>query len=271
MKDIIKKLLRENLFKEEYVNDELYGYHVTSIKNLDSIKRQGLKIGVRTMQGNGLYAFYDYDHALRYARKGEIQNPIIIKFYVTNPNRFLYLNMGIAKQVLGNEYHLMTQIENYFYNGFDGFYEEVLKANPSMSIDKLKAELDKIENVNTENNQRTFVFSLIPSELNNRLNIVWDGNYGLEFRINNTHYVKVVGYDIPNFYGKETIKHEITFLHKIPMDSKFDELRNFLEQNPKLDNYAKVYNVIDKLYMDARNVRDFDYYDKLKDLLDEIK
>lgn len=269
MKDIIKKLLREGLFTEEFVGGELYGYHVTSITNLDNIKSQGLKIGARSMQGKGLYAFYDYSHALRYARKGEIQDPIIIKFYVTNPNRFLYLNMDIAKQVLGDDYPLMNQIENYFYGGFDAFYEEVLKANPSMSVDKLKAELDVIEKNNTESNQRTFVFSLIPAYLNDRLNIVWNGNYGLEFRINNTNYVKVIGYDVIG--NGETKSHQISFLDKIPSDSKFDVLRDFLNQNPKIDDYSKAYHIINNMYMNARNVRDFDYYDTLKDLLDELK
>lgn len=268
MKDIIKKLLREGLFTEEFVGGELYGYHVTSITNLDNIKSQGLKIGARSMQGKGLYAFYDYGHALRYARKGEIQDPIIIKFYVTNPNRFLYLNMDIAKQVLGDDYPLMNQIENYFYGGFDAFYSEVLKANPSMSVDELKAKLDVIEKNNTENNQRTFVFSLIPAYLNDRLNIVWNGNYGLEFRINNTNYVKVVGYDVID--QGETKSHQISFFDKIPSDSKFDILRDFLNQNPNLDEFSKAYNAVDAKYMSARTIRDFDYYNKLKDLLDEL-
>lgn len=269
MKGIIKKLLREGLFTEEFVGGELYGYHVTSITNLDNIKSQGLKIGVRSMQGKGLYAFYDYGHALRYARKGEIQDPIIIKFYITNPNRFLYLNMDIAKQVLGDNYPLMKQIENYFYGGFDAFYGEVLKANPSMSVDELKNKLDVIERNNTEGNQRTFVFSLIPYYLNDRLNIVWNGNYGLEFRINNTNYVKVVGYDVVD---QDSVKsHKISFFDKIPSDSKFDILRDFLNQNPNLDEFSKAYNAVDTEYMNARNIRYFDYYDKLRGLLDELK
>lgn len=267
--EIYTRLIQETLLPEEFVGDgELYGYHVTSINNLDSIKNQGLKIGLRSMQGKGLYAFYDYGHALRYARKGEIKDPIIIKFYVTNPNRFLYLNMGIAKEVLGDDYPLMNQIENYFYGGFDAFYEEVLKANPSMSVDELKSKLEVIEKNNTENNQRTFVFSLIPANLNDRLNIVWDGNYGLEFRINNTNYVKVVGYDVID--QGETKSHKISFLDKIPSDSKFDILRNFLNQNPNLDEFSKAYNAVDAEYINVKNIRNFEYYNKLKDLLDEL-
>jgi hypothetical protein len=271
MKKYIKKLLRENLLDEEYDGHNLYGYHVTGKKNLESIKQNGLFVGHREMQGKGLYGFYDYDHAMRYARKGEINEPIIIKFYVASPNRFLYLNMDIAKEVLGSEYHLMTQIENYFYGGFDEFYSEVLKANPSITRDALIEKIQEIEDNNSEMKQRTFLFNLIPSTLNDKLNIVWDGNYGLEFRINNPRYVKVVGYDIPNFYGKDSERHEFNFIDNIPNDSKYDILRDFLVQNPRLDSFDKAYSHVNDLYMNTRNIKDFDYYQKLSDLLDSLK
>ena len=272
MKQHIKKLLREGLLGEEYNGEHLFGYHVTSMDNLDNIKSNGLTIGHRSMQGVGLYAFYDYDHALRYARKGEVKDPIIIKFYVTSPHRFLYLNMDIAKAVLGpNDYHLVNQIEDYFYGGFAEFFEEVKKANPSMTEEKLRDTLQRIENDNSEGNQRTLVFSLIPKNLNDRLNIVWDGNYGLEFRVNRVDYIKVVGYDIPNFHGEKTVSHEISFIDSIPDDSKYDILKDFLSENPRLDSFAKVYKYVDDAYMNARNNRDFDYYQKLSDLLDKLK
>ena len=271
MKSYIKKLLRENLLGEEYSGGSLYGYHVTGMKNLESIKKGGLSVGHRAMQGVGLYGFYSYDHALRYARKGEITDPIIIKFYITSPHRFLYLNMDIAREVLGGDYHLMSQIENYFYDGFDEFYSEVLKANPGMSRDAVIEKINQIEVDNSELKQRTLLFSLIPATLNNKLNIVWDGNYGLEFRINNPRYVKVVGYDIPNFHGKESMRHEISLIDSIPEDSKYDVLRDFLVQNPRLDSFDKAYKYVDNLYMNARNNRDYEFYEKLSDLLDTLK
>jgi hypothetical protein len=255
------------LLNEEITEGGLYGYHVTSMDNLDSIKQNGLTIGHRQMQGKGLYGFYSYEHALRYAKKGEVNDPIIVKFYVTVPSRFLYLNMEIAKDVLGDGYHLMSQIEKYFYGGFDEFYSEVLKANPSMSKDELIKTINKIETDNTEMNQRTFVFHLIPSVLNDKLNIVWDGNYGLEFRVNNTRLIKVVGYDA---VGDEIEKHEFNFIDDIPQDSKYDILRDFLNQNPRLDSFSKAYKVVGDLYMDARTVQSFEYYNKLYDLLGEL-
>ncbi|TXG84690.1 MAG: hypothetical protein E6R13_02860 [Spirochaetes bacterium] len=271
MKNLIKKLLHESLLQEDLLGGNLYGYHVTAKKNLEAIKQNGLSVGHRAMQGAGLYAFYSYDHAMRYARKGEITDPIIIKFYVTSPNRFLYLNMDIAKEVLGSEYHLMTQIENYFYGGFDEFYQEVLKANPSISREAVIQKIQDIETDNTEMKQRTLLFSLIPSNLNDRLNIVWNGNYGLEFRINNPRYVKVVGYDVPDFHGQSGESHEFDFTDNIPSDSKYDILRDFLAQNPRLDSFDKAYRHAEDMYMNARNNRDFDYYQKLSDLLDTLK
>jgi hypothetical protein len=271
MKNIIKKLLRENLLTEEYDGANLFGYHVTGLKKLDSIKQNGLMVGSRSMQGKGLYGFYDYDHALRYARKGEITGPIIIKFYITSPNRFLYLNMDIAKEVLGDRYHLMNQIEDYFYDGFEGFYSEVLKANPSMTVEKLKEVLYEIETDNSEMKQRTFLFSLIPSTLNDRLNVVWNGNYGLEFRMANPRYAKVVGYEIPNFNGQGSQNFEFSIVDSVPSDSKYDELRDFLASNPRLDDFAKAYKVVNDLYMSARSQSQFEYYQRLSDLLDSLK
>ena len=271
MKHYIKKLLHESLLSEEFSGGSLYGYHVTAMKNLDSIKQNGLSVGHRAMQGAGLYGFYSYDHAMRYARKGEITDPIIVKFYVTSPHRFLYLNIDIAKEVLGDDYHLMTQLENYFYGGFDEFFAEVVKVNPSITREQVIAKIQEIETDNTEMKQRTLLFSLIPSTLNDRLNIVWNGNYGLEFRINNPRYVKVVGYDVPNFHGQGTESHGISFMDNIPSDSKYDILRDFLEQNPRLDSFDRAYKHVDDMYMKARNNRDFEYYQKLEDLLNMLK
>ena len=272
MKSYIKKLLRENLLGEEYDGNNLYGYHVTSMDNLEAIKRDGLQPGQRTMQGAGLYAFYDYDHAIRYAGKGEITNPIIVKFYVTSPRMFLYLNMDIAKSVLGpNEYHLINQVDNYFYRGFSSFFDEVKAANPSMTEEALMNKLKDIEENNTEGNQRTFVFNLIPKDLNDRLNIVWDGYYGLEFRINNTRYIKIVGYDIPDFYGGEKKEVRFSVLDSIPEDSKYDIVRDFMEQNPSLDTFDKAYARAYDLYTNARRMREFEYYQQIVDLLDKIK
>ena len=268
MKSYIKKILRENLLYEEFFGGTLYGYHVTSLKNWEGIKSNGLKIGTREMQGKGLYGFYDYEHAVRYGTKGEITNPIIIKFGVTNPSRFLILNMDIAKEVFGLEdYHLYNQIEQYFYGGFDAFFKEVKEANPTMTIEKLKETLDLIEHDNTEMKQRTFVFSLIPANLNNKLNIIWDGNYGLEYRINRLDLIKVVGYKSLVDNSEETV----SVFDNIPNTEEFEPLITLLKNNPNLDTLVKAYKVVDDKYMSARNNRDYNYYLNILELIGKLK
>lgn len=271
MKSYIKKLLRESLLSEDFLGGKLYGYHVTSKKNLDSIRKDGLNIGSRSMQGKGLYGFYSYDHAFRYAMKGEVSEPIIIKFYVKNPHNFLYLNMDIAKEVLGSEYGLMNQIESYFSGGFDWFYSEVIKTHPNMSREDVISKIQEIEEDNSESNQRNFLFSLISSDLNNSLNIVWNGYYGLEFRIAKPRLITVVGYDEPNFYGKESKTHEFSIYDDIPADSKYDDLREFFKQNLKLDSFDKAYYVVKDLLYNTRNIREYEYYNHIYNLLGSLK
>jgi hypothetical protein len=271
MKYYIKKLLRESLMVEEYDDSSLYGYHVTSKDNIVSIRKNGLNIGHRAMQGRGLYGFYSYDHAVRYAGKGEVKDPVIVKFYVKAPNRFLYLNMEIAKEVLGDEYHLMTQIENYFYGGFDEFYGEVLKVKPGISREEVISKIEEIELNNTEMKQRTFLFSLIPKIFSDKLNIVWNGNYGLEFRINNTGLIKVVGYDVPNFYKKGVETYEFDIIDDIPTDSRYDILRDFFRDNPSIKTFDRAYGIIEDIIDRSRNNRDYDHGTNLLRLLKTLK
>lgn len=269
MKNYIKKLLREGLLGEEFINNVLVGYHVTNLNNWENIKSGGLSVGSRAMQGKGLYAFYDYNHAIRYANKGEVSNPIIVKFEIIRPNRFLILNMDIAKEVFGSEdYHLINQIENYFHKDIEAFFNEYVKeANRNMSFEQFKEKLFEIESDNSEMKQRTFVFHLIPSNLNDELNIIWNGNYGLEYRINNLNLVKVVGYK--NI--KDNSDVNISIFDKIPDDEKFKPLVDFLKNSPRLDTIAKARHVIEDAYMNVRNNREWDYYGELLNLIDKIK
>jgi hypothetical protein len=268
MRSYIKKLLREGLIGEEYSDGVLYGYHVTSLSNWGSIKSGGLNVGHRSMQGKGLYAFYDYNHAVRYGEKGEIVDPIIIKFEISHPKRFLILNMDIAKKIYGDKYHLIDQINSYFYGGLDRFYNDYVKlVNHNMSIDDLKGKLEDIVVNNSEMKQRTFVFNLIPSSLNDELNLIWDGNYGLEFRINNLNYIKILGYK--NLDGNSEVT--LSIKDKIPENEEFVPLIEFFNSNPSLDTIGKAYKVVKEKLNVVRSNREWDYYDKILKLLNKIK
>ncbi len=179
MKKFIKNKLRGGLLNEEYDGHELYGYHVTSRSNIESIRDNGFNIGPRAMQGEGVYSFYDINHAIRYTNKGEVKDPIIIKFKITEPKTLLYLNTRIAKEVLGSDYHLKNQIDRKYWDGYrkglPAFLEGVrLAYNRDITMEELITKLDYIETNNSENNQRTFWASMIPSKWNNSLNILLD-------------------------------------------------------------------------------------------------
>jgi len=271
IKKYIKQLLRESLVREEYDGHNLYGYHVTTKSNLESVKANGLKIGTRAMQGNGLYAFYDYDHAVRYAIKDNNKDVIIIRFSVLKPERFLYLNMDIAKAVLGDEYHLMDQIETYWYGGFNTFFEYVKQANPNMTIEKLREIVHEIETNNTEMKQRTFTFTLLPSNVNDNLNIVWNGNYGLEYRINRLDYIDVDGYFVYDNNTRDFVFNVLDFTSNIPDTEEFKPLVDFIHSNSTIDSLAKAYRFADEARDRARNIRDWDYYEGIMDLIQKLK
>ena len=281
--DIIKEELNKfiNGLGEEYnsADNIVYGYHVTSKRNLESINDNGFNIGNRAMQGKGFYAFYDYDHAMRYLMKGEISNPVIVKFAITCKTCFLYLNMEIAKEVLGESYHLKDQINNYFKSsgGMEYILSEARNVyNRNMTMEDLLVMIDKIENDNTESNQRSFVFNLISSNLNDRLNIVWNGNYGLEYRINIISITKPIGYyDYKDVNGRFTGSY---FDFKAKSVELPLELKDFINDdtyydfdNISKDEVLKLINNIETKIYNTRNNREYDYFNNILELLKTVK
>jgi hypothetical protein len=103
---------------------------------------------------------------------------------------------------------------------------------------------------------------LIPSVLNDRLNIIWDGNYGLEYRINRIDLVKVVGYKT---LGDDN-EVNISVFDKIPNTEEFKPLIDFLNTYPNLDTIGKANKFANEKYESARNNRDWDYYEKIVEL-----
>lgn len=269
---------------EEYEDNQLVGYHITSKSVVDSIAKEGFRVGERKMQGKGFYAFYDKQHAIRYATKdaGE-SGTVIVSFYVKNPEyNVLYLNMDIAKNVLGDGYHLRNQIEDYFKRngGLDYFLEQVRLAYDSdYTMDELLEKLDYIENNNSEGNQRTLVFEMIPADLNNSMNIVWNGNYGLEFRINNLS--KLVPFKYEEFIQKNgrfdlvEIEPEYSYindiLEKIPDVPENSELRSAImdTDGTKID-LKRLKNRLEDLLNNVRSNRDFDRYSNMVDQLSRV-
>jgi len=173
--------------------------------------------------------------------------------------------MRVAKEVLGSDYHLKTQIDWKYWGKYEkgllGFLEGVRQAyKRDITMEQLIVKLDEIETNNSEMNQRTFWSSMIPADWNNNLNILLDGNYGIEFRINNPRIMYVVGYHVVNPNGKlgELLPFE---KDEIPSGSEFDELRKWkTDTGYDLPTLEKMF---DNKQMESRRNDEYDYYDGL--------
>lgn len=277
--EVLRLVNYQGQISEELGSDNnLYGYHVTSRTKLEMIKN-GFTAGHRQMQGKGFYAFYDYSHAQRYANKGEVNDPVIVKFLIDCKRCLLYLNMDIAKAVLGQGYHLSQQVDEYFKyfgdtrSGLDFILKQAnMVYRRDFTMDDLIEKLNYIEENNSEGNQRTFVFEMISSDVNNVLNICWNGNYGLEYRINRMSLAIPLGYMEVN--TEEYIPFNTEGL--IPKTEEYQPLIDYIDSrgiNPdtisKQDLFKVKYHANERLNI-VRNNNDFDYYQNIIDLIDKI-
>jgi hypothetical protein len=196
MKNLLKHLLRENIFSEEYDagTKKLYGYHVTGShpETLKSIKTNGFRIGPGQMEGRGFYAFYLLERACGYSSKEYVTNRII-KFEISDLSKVLILDMEVAKEVLGNDYHIANQLDKMF--GLDYCYEDCKKIyyDSFPTKEDYVKELYRIEEMQTRDigpefsTMHTLVFE-------NSVNVINYGSYGLQYRINDVEIAKPIGY-----------------------------------------------------------------------------
>jgi hypothetical protein len=196
MKNLIKQLLRETLFSEEYdaTTKKLYGYHVTGShpETLKSIIANGFRIGPGQMEGRGFYAFYLLERASGYSSKEYITNRII-KFEITDLSKILILDMDVAKEILGDKYHIANQLDKMF--GLDYCYEDTRKITHDYfptKEDYIK-ELYKIENMESRGIGPEF-FTMHSLDFESSVNVINYGVYGLQFRINDVEIAKPIGY-----------------------------------------------------------------------------
>lgn len=100
------------LSEEIFPNKTATVFHRTKdIQNLENILSKGFKTGMGCMYGCGLYTtfslesqFYDY-----MAQYGEI----IVKFKVTELDKYLIFHPSVARYVLGDKYTLKDQLEKF--------------------------------------------------------------------------------------------------------------------------------------------------------------
>lgn len=63
----------------------------------------------------------------------------------------------------------------------------------------------------------------------------------------------------------------ITILDKIPDNEEFKPLIDFIKQYPMYDTIGKLRKVVDDAYMNVRNIREWDYYEQLLNLINKLK
>lgn len=274
----IKNLILEeikNFIQEEFTNGKLFGYHVTPCENIPAIGEEGLRTGRGAMEGEGIYGFYNFERAIGYGSKN-INKFCIVKFEITNFNKIFILNTDIAKEVLGNQHHILNQIEKIYAhdNGYDGFAKEVKKIYPNWSDKKIKDEIiDAYEN----NNGIKFKNYLIPHDYNAlQGGIIWDGQYGLQFLIRYSHYISIIGYyEINPLTGEHSeLKSFKSNVSEIFTNQKYNSVAEFINQNnieiSNEQDLNHLKNNLENKLMQVRNNRDYDYLTLLINQINEF-
>lgn len=273
--DIGKKLNAKlnSLLTEEFNSGDnvIYGYHCTSLENVESISENGFRVGGGAMEGKGFYSFYNFEDAMTYAFKGEIQNPVIVKFEINTFSRLMILNMDVAKEILGDEYHLKNQIERYFkyHGGYEGFITQASTYFKGGKKDVLDS-LAKIETDNSEKNQVMFWSYMLSADDNGKLNVIYNGTYGIHIRLGNPVLATPLGYYQIDSDGKKNY-HPLKKLIKIPDSADYDMIRDNiggLVERDELIRYKKA--IVTKLGS-VRNNREYDLYSNILTLLEKIK
>lgn len=256
-----------DLLLEEYINDyTLYGYHVTTLDRINDIKKNGFKIGHRSMEGVGFYSFYDYNKAVRYGMKDLSEKVVIIGFEILRPKNFIILNIDIAKKVFGEKYHLVDQLKRY-YGSLEYVIEKLSGRYKNMTMDEF---VDLLNDVEVNNKQVYFWGEVLSVYLNDDINLIYDGTYGVHIRMNRgLKDIKLLFYD--KLYSDDKDRHYFTILDDIPNTEEFEILRDYILSNNLL-GYDKSFlkQLVSDYLIKVKNNDDYNYFDTIDKLLDKI-
>ena len=204
IKNIVSKILRE-----EYDNtsNKLYGYHVTlnNPETIETIKQNGFKVGRGRMEGKGFYSFYKLDRACGYSSKEGSTNKIV-KFEITDLNNLLILHMDLAKEILGEGYHLINQLDKIY--GLDNMYNDHLSVFTS-GLSK-EQYIDKLNSFETNFDYMELpyeLFSFHSMDFEDNCNVLSYGQYGIQYRINNISVTKPIGMYTLNKFTPEIVDY----------------------------------------------------------------
>lgn len=284
---IINEEINKSILKEEF-SGLLYGYHCTPCKNLESIELNGFKIGERSMQGQGVYAFYNLQDnssgnaAVGYGSRHVGNEFCIVKFSIKYPQWLLILIKDIADEVLGENADIIKQIDNQF-DGWDNYINTIFKnIRPEYRTQEFAEQhknwlLEKF-NKNNQSGSQELMFGISNLGDLSKFGVIYHGEYGIQFLIKKPNIMMPIGYhNVKNVNSEIVVGEYIPFtgkidsiLNKINSDDKFNVLKEYLPDLNTTEDLEKLKNKFDNKRTTVRNNREFDYYTTLIDLLDEL-
>jgi hypothetical protein len=117
-------------FKQWLINEEIYPnntatvYHRTEhASNIERILQSGYKTGGGQMYGNGLYTTISLES--QFKSYMSIYGNYVIKFHVTDLDKYLVFHPNMAKKIHGQNYKISDQLKNFNLAG--SFTEDKLR------------------------------------------------------------------------------------------------------------------------------------------------
>ena len=273
---------------EEFIDGNLYGYHCTPCKNLESIEQSGFNIGSRSMQGEGVYAFYNLQDdssgnaAVGYGSRHLGDEFCIVKFVIKYPHWLLILIKRIADEVLGANADIVKQIEEQF-GDWDTYMNLIFRyMKPEYHTQEfseqhknwMREKFDKDNEVGSQ----YLMFGIAYLGDVAKFGVIYHGEYGIQFLIKKPTIMQPIGYyDVKVVNGSREVSEYIPFTgkidalqNKISSDAKYDALKEYLPSIKTVEDLQLFKHKFDEKRKTVRNNREFDYYTNLIDLLDEL-
>ena len=301
MKNKILPIIQEEVgqfLSEDFANGQLYGYHCTLCENIKSIEQTGLQFGKRSMQGNGIYAFFNIRDntsggaAFGYGNRNVSSKGFcIVKFKFKSYKRIIVFNKNRAVEIFGEqEADIIKQFDRVYF-GFDNFLNLYINPHKHLvkwidekfgGVEGLKQYMRDKFNNDGENGQKTIMWNMFPSDFLERYPdaTVFDGEYGETILVSHPDAIIVLGYyevsrdkNDGRYIMSEFIEFnsQIGRIHQeINGNEKYEYFRELLPQIKNIEDLDYLKRRYDEKRSTVRNNREFDEYTNLIDLIDEL-
>lgn len=287
----ISEIIQEELsqfLSEDFTNGQLYGYHCTPCKNLESIEQSGFRVGPRSMQGEGVYAFYNLtddssgNAAVGYGSRHVGDEFCIVKFVIEYPQRLLILIKKIADDVLGANADIVKQIEKQFgdWNTYMNLIFRYMRPEYRTQefSEQHKDWMREKFNLDNESGSQYLMFGNSYLGDVTKFGVIYHGEYGIQFLIKSPSIMQAIGYhNLKVVNGSREVSEYIPFTgkmdklqNKINTDVKFEPLKEYLPSIENIEDLQSLKYNFDEKRKTVRNNREFDFYTNLIDLIDEL-